>query len=303
MASPKKKPPQKKSTGLSFTKMHSNGNDFMVVDNRSRKWRVDPGEMATQIKIMGDRKRGVGFDQLMLIEPGEDSTHPILQIFNTDGNKAEACGNGTRAAGQYIMDKLSCDEICFHGPIRHLEVWRKPNISNHVWVAMGKVSFLWQDIPLKAEANSLALDLKLDARTPFATLCDAPIAVNIGNPHCVFFCADAEQADPENEGKFLENHPFFPQKSNIEFVSVRPDGSLRMRVWERDVGVTQACGSGACAAFAAAKKIGKITTDQAEIHLDGGSVSVAWQRENAPIILSGDVHYVYHGDWLFRGAS
>ena len=193
-----------KNANLQFIKMHSYGNDFVVVDNRARKWQID----ALLIKSMAARHRGVGFDQFMLITPGDDAFHPSLEIFNHDGSPAKACGNGTRCAGRLMMDILGSNEICFAGPAGPLEVWRETNEnlneSSDIFVSMGVVRFDWQYIPLSHAQDCMAVALNLNPTdAPFAAQsCAPPIALNIGNPHLVFFCDDARKSNPEQRRQF-----------------------------------------------------------------------------------------------------
>ncbi len=291
---------------IRFTKAHSNGNDFVIIDNRKKQWEFS----SAMIARMAHRRYGIGFDQFMLVETGKGKDL-VLKIFNQDGTPAMACGNGTLCTASLMMTKLNQDEISFDGPsgplyARKMLAKDKEQseddglLSNDIALSMGKVSFAWQDIPLAYECDVDALPLYIEAhKAPFASgNCSDGIAVNIGNPHCVFFCDDAEQANPEEEGFYFENHQLFPEKCNVEFVSVdRRDNSLRMRVWERGAGITLACGSGACASFAAAKKSGRISSNQATIHVDGGRLTVAWDGN-----LANDIYMIATANIIYQGS-
>ena len=289
-----------------FTKAHSNGNDFVIIDNRPTQTQKAKHKFTqTYIQQMAHRHKGIGFDQMMVVEAPK-TDYPVLKIYNQDGTPAMACGNGTLCAASLMMTKLNQNEIVFDGPAGLLHAARRPPAAEQdllkceVSLAMGKVSFDWDKIPLAYECDSAKLPIHIEAnKAPFAAShCDDAIAVNIGNPHCVFFCDDAEQSSPENEGSYFENHPLFPDRCNVEFVSINQGGSMRMRVWERSAGVTLACGSGACASFAAAKQSGRITANSAVVHLDGGKATISWDGNiEHDIYITATAHIVYQGSF------
>ncbi len=285
---------------IRFTKAHSNGNDFVIIDNREKKQKFTP----LLISQMAQRRYGIGFDQMMVVEaPKKD--YLGLSIYNQDGTKAMACGNGTLCTASLMMTKLNKNEIVFDGPSGLLHAARRAPIEEEdflngdVSLAMGKVSFDWDKIPLAYECDSKKLPLHIEAnKAPFtASHCLDAIAVNIGNPHCVFFCDNAEESDPESEGIYFENHQLFTDKCNVEFVSINQDGSLRMRVWERGTGITLACGSGACASFAAAKNSGRITANSAEVNVDGGKMMISWDGD-----LEHDIYITARAQIIFQGS-
>ena len=285
---------------IRFTKAHSNGNDFVIIDNREGKFTITP----LLIGQMAHRRFGIGFDQMMVVEKPK-TEHLVLKIFNQDGTPAMACGNGTICTASLMMTKLNQNEIVFDGPAGLLHAARRApdndeNLLNcEISLAMGKVSFDWDEIPLAYECDSAKLPLHLEGnKTPFAsTQCSDGIAVNIGNPHCVFFCDDAEKSDPENEGSYIEKHQLFTEQCNVEFVSINGDGSMRMRVWERGAGITLACGSGACASFAAAKQSGRITENYAKLHVDGGDMMISWNGN-----LENDIYITSKAQIVFQGS-
>ncbi|NKB55189.1 MAG: diaminopimelate epimerase [Alphaproteobacteria bacterium] len=266
---------------IPFTKMHGIGNDCVVIDAR-----VEPYALhEDQIRLIADRRRGVGCDQLVLIEPPRDGRAVgFLRFYNSDGSEAEACGNATRCIVARLMQENNTDEIAVETRAGFLPA----HIDRRGLVAvdMGPAQTGWRDIPLSREMDTLHLDL---ASGPYRD----PVAIGIGNPHCVFFVDDAEDADPSAYGPAVEHHPLFPERTNVEFVGIQASDRIRMRVWERGAGVTQACGSGACAAAVAAARR-ELTGRQVEVVLDGGSLYIDWRADNH-VVMSGPVAVSFTG--------
>lgn len=265
-------------SGLDFIKAHGLGNDFVIVDTRQNRRAIDAASAAR----IADRRRGVGFDQLIVIAnptggaalPAAGAARPALAdarlvILNADGSEAEACGNGTRCAAWLLMKETGRDHLLLETAAGLLDAERLAD--GRVAVDMGMARSDWRDIPLARAADTLHLDLALG---PLAD----PVAVNVGNPHCVFFVADAESVDIETFGPRLERDPLFPQRTNVEVATVLAPDRIRMRVWERGVGVTQACGSGACATLVAAARR-KLTGSRATVVLDGGELDIEWLKD------------------------
>lgn len=268
-------------TDLSFLKMHGLGNDFVVIDARHTDLVIG----AAEARAIGDRRRGVGFDQLLIIEPAKkDKADVFMRILNPDGSNAEACGNGTRCVAARIMDELKQEIVVVETVAGLLTAQRGEN--GLVCVDMGPASIDWRDIPLAREADTLTLDVHAG---PLGEAC----CVNMGNPHAVFFVDDAEAVVLEQIGPELETHRMFPERANIEVVSVISENKLRMRVWERGAGITQACGSGACAVAVAAHRRG-VTARKVEVVLDGGSLFVEWREDNR-VLMTGPVATSYRG--------
>jgi diaminopimelate epimerase len=267
---------------IPFTKMHGIGNDCVVIDAR-----VEPYALREeQIRLIADRRRGVGCDQLVLIEPPRNS-HAVgfLRFYNSDGSEAEACGNATRCIAARLMQEANSNGIAVETVAGLL-----PAHVDHrglVAVDMGPAQLEWRDIPLSCEMDTLHLDL---ATGPYSD----PVAVGIGNPHCIFFVADADTIDPAIHGPAIENDPLFPERTNVEFVSVLDRTRIRMRVWERGAGITQACGSGACAVAVAAVRR-DLTDRQVEVILDGGSLFIDWRTDNH-VVMSGPVAVSFTGE-------
>ncbi len=263
---------------LIFEKMHGLGNDFVIFD-QADQYAVDA--ITAQAAAIADRRHGIGCDQILIIKEAAE-TDARLIILNNDGSKAEACGNGTRCVAELVMRRLGKDHVTMISDGGRLDAWRSGQAQ--VSVNMGQPRFGWQDIPLRQEADPSALSLHDD-------LPDAK-AVNIGNPHCIFVVPDAETAPVAELGPVIETHAMFPQKTNVEFISLIDKDHIRMRVWERGVGITSACGSGATAAAIAAHRLG-LTSPSVKVELDGGQLMIDWREDGA--IMTGPVSDVFQG--------
>lgn len=268
--------------GLAFRKMHGAGNDFVVLDQRDG----GPAVSSELARALGDRHRGVGFDQLAVLTDG--AADLSLVFYNPDGSTAGACGNATRCVADWLLAE---------GGQRHLTLKTERGAlaaqranDGRVWVNMGAPLFGWQDIPLSHEVPTDALPLP-----------GGPAAVSMGNPHCVFFVEDADAVDLANLGPLVETDPLFPEATNVEYVSLSGPDHLRMRVWERGTGVTLACGSGACAAAVISARRG-LTGRRVVLDLDGGRLEVGWRDDG--VWLTGPTAHVFDGvlsDAFLRG--
>lgn len=259
--------------GLAFRKMHGAGNDFVVLDQRDG----GPAVSADLARALGDRNRGVGFDQLAVLSGSEGDLH--LVFHNPDGSTAGACGNATRCVADWLMAEGGETDLTLVTERGALAAQRADD--GRVWVNMGAPLFGWRDIPLGRDVPTDALPLP-----------GAPAAVSMGNPHCVFFVEDADAVDPARDGPAVETDPLFPQATNVEFVSLSGPDHLRMRVWERGTGVTLACGSGACAAAVASARRG-LTGRRVVLDLDGGRLEVDWRDDG--VWLTGPTAHVFDG--------
>jgi diaminopimelate epimerase len=275
-----------KMEDLPFLKMHGLGNDFIVLDGRDGSALPD----SAQMKALADRHKGIGCDQLMVLMPPIEGADVVLDMYNADGSIAGACGNGTRCVASLIMAEKAVNQVVIRTIAGDLPAWRDID-GGDLSVQMGPVHTGWQDIPLSRAADTAALDLGLSGLGP-AT------AVSVGNPHAVFFVEDAEGIDVEKWGAEAETHPIFADRANIEFVQLFSRREIRMRVWERGVGITMACGSGACASVAASVLRG-LTDPKVTAHLDGGTLEIDWRDAGAPsggqIIMTGPVSQVASG--------
>ena len=264
-----------------FTKMHGLGNDFVVLDDRDGRLAVGEAEA----RAIGDRRKGVGFDQLLILEPPQHpDAHVFMRVRNPDGSEAEACGNGTRCVAARTMDELGSNRLNVETVAGVLETTR--GADGLVTVDMGPANLEWYDIPLAKPCDTLHLDI---ANGPLVD----PVAVNIGNPHMVFFVDDADTIDLGALGPKLEHHPLYPERTNVEVVSVLGPDKVRMRVWERSAGITQACGSGACAVSVAASRRG-LTGRKVEVILDGGSLIIEW-RDDGRVLMTGPTAISFEG--------
>jgi len=268
-------------SGLPFIKMHGLGNDFVVVDARERPLALS----SAQARAIADRKTGVGCDQFIVIGPARNGRAvAAMQIRNADGGEVEACGNAARCIAQLLMRETRRNSVAIDTP-GGLIVAEDAG-DGRVAVDMGEARLGWREIPVAREMDTLHLDL---SRGPLAD----PVGVNVGNPHAVFFVADADAVDLATLGPELEHDPLFPQRSNIEVATVLSPARIRMRVWERGTGITRACGTGACATLVAAARRG-LTGRRAEVVLDGGTLVIEWLA-NGHVRMTGPVATSFTG--------
>jgi diaminopimelate epimerase len=268
--------------GLRFLKMHGLGNDFVVLDARAAPLALD----ATRARAIADRKTGVGCDQLIVIEPARDpKADAVMRIWNPDGSEAEACGNGTRCIARLLMDQLGRDHVVVQTEAGLLDAQTAP--GGLVCVDMGPARSDWRDIPLREACDTLSVPVSAG---PLAR----PTCVSMGNPHAVFFVADAAGVALAELGPRLEHDPMFPERANIGVAEVRTPHRIRLRVWERGVGITQACGSGACAALVAANLRG-LTGRRVTVEVDGGELTIEWLR-NGHVTMTGPVATSFAGE-------
>ncbi len=263
------------SNNLPFMKMHGLGNDFVVIDAREE-------EVALSKKIISgiaDRHFGVGFDQLAVISKGEFDAH--LTFYNADGSGSLACGNATRCIARYLMDETSKENLILttmHGQIPAVDLGNGVTSIN-----MGKPGLEWNQVPLSENIPTLELPIE-----------GSPTATGMGNPHCTFFVEDAEKINLEEMGPKFENHPLFPERTNVQFASIIARDQIRMRVWERGAGVTLASGSSSCATAVAANRKG-LTEKKVQIELDGGILSVDWRQDG--VWMTGPTMQVFTGSF------
>ncbi|MEQ9615012.1 MAG: diaminopimelate epimerase [Algiphilus sp.] len=261
-------------TDRTFMKMHGLGNDFVVLDGRARKLAMTPA-LAT---ALADRHRGVGFDQLAVIVPGAEVDAELI-FYNADGSISAACGNATRCIARHLMDETGKTRLRLKAGARVLEA--RDAGQGLTSVNMGPPETHWQGVPLARAMETLELPIE-----------GGPTATGMGNPHCTFFVADAEAVDLESRGPEIENHPLFPERTNVQFVSVTGENILRMRVWERGTGVTLASGSSSCATAVAAHRRG-LTGPEVTIHLDGGEIRIRVTDEG--VWMTGPTAHVFTG--------
>jgi diaminopimelate epimerase len=265
-----------------FEKMHGCGNDFVVLDARVAPLGITPARAAA----LADRRRGIGCDQLIILEPAPEGfgADAFMRIRNTDGAEAGACGNATRC----VVEKLARETGRRHQVIRTVAGNLPATLldDGRVTVDMGPAGLDWTDVPLARPMDTLHLDLALG---PVAD----PAACSMGNPHATFFVDDVEALPVEVLGPTLEREKLFPERANIGFLQVLAPEDLRLRVWERGAGLTQACGSGACAALVNAHRRG-LAARRATIRMDGGALEIAW-RDDGHVLMTGPVVTAFAG--------
>lgn len=270
---------------LRFAKMHGLGNDFMVVDLITQ--RATP--TAEHVRSWGDRRTGVGFDQLLLALPPDDPTADFrLRIFNADGSEAEQCGNGARCFARFVVDQALTvkRELAVDTAGGRLETVLLDN--GDVRVAMGVPETDPAALPFDAEGGSPSYPVDLGGQSVQVT------PVSMGNPHAVVFVDDVAEADVEGIGAALQHHDRFPERVNVGFLQVVDRRFGRLRVYERGAGETEACGTGACAAMVAGRLHDRFD-ERAKLSLPGGKLRVEWQGPGSTATLSGPTELVYSG--------
>jgi len=265
-----------------FIKMHGLGNDFVIIDGRADDFTPDESFC---LKV-ADRHRGVGYDQLFVLQKPKDPLADLyMAIYNCDGSTAGACGNGTRCVTSLLFKETGKTEGIIETVAGLLKVWL---IREGVYaVDFGTPRLNWDQIPLARELDTLSVDL---GETNLPPAC----CVNVGNPHAVLFVPDAEAIALEEIGPQLEHNPLFPDRCNIEFAHIIDRSHIRMRVWERGAGITQACGSAGIATLIAAVRRG-LSDRKVTMHMDGGNLEIEWREEDGHVILAGPVATSFTG--------
>lgn len=276
-----------------FSKYEALANDFVVIDAVQSPVELTPA----LVKDMADRRRGIGFDQCLVLEKANDPAFEfVYRIFNSDGSEVSQCGNGARALALY------CQE---HYPNSNGS-WRLKTLKGEVTVScadpeapsasMGVPILAPEAIPLVADTQRVRYGFQVDgAHLELAVL-------SVGNPHAVYQVSNVERAPLERLGKALSEHVRFPEKTNVEFVQLVDETHIKMRVYERGVGETMACGSGACAAMVALRLQGKVAKT-VEVEQPGGLVTVTWQGLQQPVVLTGPARKVFTGTWCGQTAA
>ena len=270
---------------LEFTKMHGLGNDFMVVDLISQKAFLD----TLTIQRLADRHFGIGFDQLLIVEPPDVPNADFkYRIFNADGSEVEQCGNGVRCFARFVHERQLTTKTKIKVQTKSGIV--EPELGANGWVRvnMGYPKFLPQEIPFVAEdvENLYDIDLSNDEQLTIDV-------VNMGNPHAVTIVPNVLTADVARIGPIVESHQRFPQRVNVGFMQIVDEKRARLRVFERGVGETLACGTGACAAAVSGMRRG-LLSNSVEIELAGGKLLIEW-REGEVVWMTGPTATVYHG--------
>ncbi|WP_374425017.1 diaminopimelate epimerase [Paracoccus sp. (in: a-proteobacteria)] len=262
--------------GLPFMKMHGLGNDFVVLDARRSGALPD----AATVAAIADRHRGVGFDQLAVILPGQN-TDAKLVFFNADGSFSAACGNATRCVARFLMDESGARTLRL--ATDHAVLLAEDAGNGLTRVNMGPPVLDWAGIPLAHDIDTLHLPIAGD-----------PVATGMGNPHMTFFVPDADRADLASFGPPHEHHPLYPQRTNVEVVQVVSPDEIILRIWERGTGITLASGSCSCAAVVAAARRG-LTGRRVRVNVPGGQLEIDWREDG--VWMTGPTAHVFDGVW------
>ena len=259
-----------------FIKMHGLGNDFVVLDSRDRAL---PSVDTRVAAALADRRTGIGCDQLVLIETSSVADLK-MRIFNPDGSEVGACGNASRAVA--LLQGQPCTIETGGGLIE-----ARPADAG-IAVNMGMPRFGWDEIPLAYAMDTLSMPVGWEDL-------ESPVAVNVGNPHVVFFVADTDAVELDRLGPLIENDPLFPERVNVNVATITGPASMRLRVWERGAGLTRACGTGACASAVAAMRRG-LTERSVVVTLPGGPLTIDWGEDNT-ITMTGPAMESFRGDF------
>ncbi|MDA8708878.1 diaminopimelate epimerase [Hellea sp.] len=277
---------------MRFLIMNGAGNRFAVFDARGRTGFVLSEEKVKNICKPGSSVMGPkGADQLIIIrDPKASGADAFMEIWNQQGFEVDACGNATRCIAWLFMRDSNVDSMVLETNAGLLLCAAAG--ENQVSVDMGPPKLEWDQIPLKEVMHTHHIDVKLG---PIDNpILHNPGAVNMGNPHCVFFVEDFERAKPDKVGSMIEFHPLFPEQVNVGFARVDAKDKIRLKVWERGVGMTLACGTGACAAVVAAVRQ-KRTDRKVEVEVDGGTLFIEWREDDDHVIMTGPVELESEG--------
>jgi diaminopimelate epimerase len=265
-----------------FLKMHGLGNDFVVFDARDSALALSPA----RARAVADRHLGIGCDTVVVMRPGSATTDASLLFYNADGSEAETCFNASRCVARLLLDErgLARVKLSTRGGLLICSDAGKGRVT----VDMGEPRLNWEQVPLAAEVDTMNFSLDIGGTS-------LPVsALSMGNPHCVLFVPDAEKAPVTTLGPKIETLAFFPNRTNVEFAQVLDSQTIRMRVWERGVGVTLACGSGACATAVAAIRRG-LSERKVELVLDGGHLQIEWREEDGHVLMTGPTAMAFRG--------
>jgi diaminopimelate epimerase len=272
---------------LRFTKMHGQGNDFVVIDGVRQSVSLS----AQEVRRIADRHFGIGCDQLLVVErpasPGSDFRY---RIWNADGGEVEQCGNGARCFARFVRDQGLTDKTEL--VVETAKGLIRPRIepSGRVTVDMGPPVFEPRDIPFDAPGVRLTYPLAVDGEALEVSV------LSMGNPHAVQVVADLDRAPVATQGPLIENHPAFPRRVNAGYMQVLSRGHIRLRVWERGAGETLACGTGACAAAVSGMRRG-LLDDEVRVTTRGGDLVVGWRGIPHPVMMTGDCARVFEGEF------
>jgi diaminopimelate epimerase len=270
---------------ISFSKMHGLGNDFMVIESIKQDFILTK----SVIKKLSDRNTGIGFDQLLLIEKSNNSKFDFhYRIFNSNGNEVEQCGNGARCVGLFLFLKGLINKKKIRLSTNKKYIFIEFTSDNNIKVNMNEPNFKSEEIPIAKKIILKNFSTKILNKNLTCSL------VSMGNPHCIIQVESINNAPVEKIGKLLEKDSIFPKGVNVGFMKIINKNHIQLRVYERDVGETQSCGSGACAAVAIG--IAKnLLYDTVKVDLLGGNLTIKWKGFNYPLYMIGPAHHVYDG--------
>ena len=290
---------------ISFSKLNGQGNDFIIIDALDKKFDLP----AKLISSMCDRHFGIGADGLILVRESESADF-FMDYYNQDGSPAEMCGNGIRCMARFIIDNDLWSgknlKIETRAGIKSIEIYFDKNtrVTGDIKVNMGKPVFEPAKIPVNIKNSSwiddgfiMGYPLIVDDKE-FLINC-----VSMGNPHCVIFLdnrTDINRFPVDTLGPVIEKHPIFPNKTNVEFIKIENKNEILMRVWERGVGETLACGTGACASAVCAIKLEKAGKPEIMVRLTGGNLNIYWEGNDSDVFLEGTVEHVFNGEYILK---
>jgi len=269
-----------------FLKMHGLGNDFVVFDARTTPLALD----AATARAIADRRRGIGCDSVIVIEMNDSGAEAFMRIYNADGSESESCGNAARCIARLLIQESGTAVVKIDSKGGLMECREAGDL---VTVDYGPPQLDWREIPMAQAVDTHSFTLPVDNFSDKAL--QEVSALATGNPHLVLFVESAENAPVDSLGPAIEHHPWFPAHTNVEFVEIRSEGTIRMRVWERGIGMTNACGTGACASVVAAHRRG-LTGRKVKVELDGGPLDIEWREEDGHVLMTGPTALSFEGD-------
>ena len=275
-------PADYKASMTSFLKMQGLGNDFVVFDARESAIELN----STQAKALADRHFGIGCDTVVVIRPGSAEADATVLFYHADGTESESCINASRCVARLLLDERGQARVKLS--TRGGMLVCSDAGKGLVTVDMGEPRLDWQQVPVASAVDTVNFPLDIGGNS-------IPVsAVSMGNPHCVLFVPDAEKAPVTTLGPKIETLPFFPRRTNVEFAQIVDSATIRMRVWERGVGVTLACGTGACATAVAAIRRG-LAGRKVKLVLDGGTLAIEWREDDGHVLMTGPTAIPFSG--------
>jgi len=271
---------------ISFRKMNGLGNDFVVLDARSRALPLP----ADTLRAIADRKEGIGCDQIIALEPSQKAD-VFMRIWNADGGEVGACGNAARCVAALVAKERGRASVSIETESAVLAAC--VNGDGSVTIDMGEPRFAWDQIPLSEPFHDTRR-IELQVGPIDDPVLHSPSVVNVGNPHALFFVEDAAAHDLAKFGPMLEHHPLFPERANISLVQVLSPDHLKVRTWERGAGLTRACGTAACAAAVASARRG-LTGRKVKVSLPGGDLLIEWRESDGHILMTGPYALDFEG--------